>query len=246
MFVVVVVVVFGFRSSLFTNINFFSSAWGVTWGVVRTAVVFFAGFAVDSDFFFYEMLRSLRRGREMKMVGVGMRRMNLVFLTFPSDALVSVMWKANNPLDVSLGSCRFYSDVASIRRREDAEGDRYSCVKVQVDDLSMREHFSNTFQRAERISQEGSLLLGLKKEEVRKRSDMRFLSQLSKKCRSYCGKIEQSGNWSKQQVAKKLQIAIDWVLRIDDEVVKKLIGKGGFWRCCCRREIWRMAGVGWR
>ncbi|KAB8296403.1 hypothetical protein EYC80_009147 [Monilinia laxa] len=70
------------------------------------------------------------------------KRLSVLFLTFPLGGL--------NVLD---------SDVASIRRREDAEGDRYSCVKVQVDDLSMREHFSNTFQRTERISQEGSLLL---------------------------------------------------------------------------------------
>lgn len=66
------------------------------------------------------------------------------------------------------------SDVASIRRREDAEGDRYSCVKVQVDDLSMREHFSNTFQRAERISQEGSLLL-----EVEGRGKKTFTGNVS-------------------------------------------------------------------
>lgn len=66
------VLVFGFRSALFTNINFFSSAWCVAGGVVRTAVVFFAVLAVDMDFFFYEMLLSLRRGRERKVVGMGM------------------------------------------------------------------------------------------------------------------------------------------------------------------------------
>jgi len=183
-----VFVVFGFRSSalfslfsLFTNINlFFSSAGGVAGSVVRAAVVFFP---VDADLFFYEMLLAFR-GRREKVLGMGMggiRRLNLFFLTFPSDALVSVVWKANNPLDVSLGGCSFGSGVASIRRREDAEGDRYSCVKVQVDDVSMREHFSNTFQRAERISQEGSLLLDLKKEEERKRYECAFLDSTFRK-----------------------------------------------------------------
>ena len=57
------------------------------------------------------------------------------------------------------GDVRGGGDVALIRRREDAEGDRDAGVKVQVVDRWMREHFSNTFQRTERISQEGSRLL---------------------------------------------------------------------------------------
>lgn len=54
--------------------------------------------------------------------------------TFPSDALLS--WKLDFTLDVSLGSCYFF--VAPVRRREDAEGDRNACVKVQIDDVTAR------------------------------------------------------------------------------------------------------------
>jgi hypothetical protein len=49
--------------------------------------------------------------------------------------------------------------VAPIRRREDAEGNRDSGVKVQVDDLSGREHFSNAFRLAERKTRRDLLLL---------------------------------------------------------------------------------------
>lgn len=74
---------FRFKSALFSNINFFSSAGCVAGCVVRTAVVFFAVLAVDSDFFFYEMFLSLRRRRESKIVGVGVgmgvRRLAIVF-----------------------------------------------------------------------------------------------------------------------------------------------------------------------
>lgn len=74
---------FRFKSALFANINFFSSAGCVAGCVVRTAVVFFAVLAVDSDFFFYEMFLSLRRRRESEIVGVGVgmgvRRLAIVF-----------------------------------------------------------------------------------------------------------------------------------------------------------------------
>jgi hypothetical protein len=86
---VVFVFVFGFRfrfkSALFANINFFSSAGCVAGCVVRTAVVFFAVLAVDSDFFFYEMFLSLRRRRKSEIVvvgvgvGMGVRRLAIVF-----------------------------------------------------------------------------------------------------------------------------------------------------------------------
>jgi hypothetical protein len=82
---VVFVFVFGFRfkSALFANINFFSSAGCVAGCVVRTAVVFFAVLAVDSDFFFYEMFLSLRRRGKSEIVGVGVgmgvRRLAIVF-----------------------------------------------------------------------------------------------------------------------------------------------------------------------
>lgn len=78
---------FRFKSALFANINFFSSAGCVAGCVVRTAVVFFAVLAVDSDFFFYEMFLSLRRRRKSEIVvvvvgvgvGVGVRRLAIVF-----------------------------------------------------------------------------------------------------------------------------------------------------------------------
>lgn len=77
---------FRFKSAFFSNINFFSSAGCVAGCVVRTAVVFFAVLAVDSDFFFYEMflsVLSLRRRRKSEIVGVGMgvgvRRLAIVF-----------------------------------------------------------------------------------------------------------------------------------------------------------------------
>lgn len=81
---------FRFKSALFANINFFSSAGCVAGCVVRTAVVFFAVLAVDSDFFFYEMflsVLSLRRRRKSEIVvvvvgvgvGVGVRRLAIVF-----------------------------------------------------------------------------------------------------------------------------------------------------------------------
>lgn len=76
---------FRFKSALFANINFFSSAGCVAGCVVRTAVVFFAVLAVDSDFFFYEMFLSLRRRRKSEIVvvgvgvGMGVRRLAIVF-----------------------------------------------------------------------------------------------------------------------------------------------------------------------
>lgn len=101
------------RSSFFlADVDIFSAA--------RTVVSFFL--ACDVDYFLLlEFL--LVPGRKS---GSGR-----VF-TFPSDALLG--WKLDFTLDVSLGSCYFF--VAPVRRREDAEGDRDACVKVQVDDLS--------------------------------------------------------------------------------------------------------------
>lgn len=74
---------FRFKSAFFADINFFSSAGCVAGGVMRTAVVFFAVLAVDSDFFFYEMFLSLRRRGKSEIVGVGVgmgvRRLAIVF-----------------------------------------------------------------------------------------------------------------------------------------------------------------------
>lgn len=50
------------------------------------------------------------------------------FVTFPSDALASLSFYSN------LGSCFFSSSsVVPVRRRKDAERDRDSGVKVQID-----------------------------------------------------------------------------------------------------------------
>jgi hypothetical protein len=59
-------------------------------------------------------------------------------------------------LDVSSGG---FDGVVPVRRREDAEGDRDSGVKVQIECLSEREHFSNAFRRAERKTRRDLLLL---------------------------------------------------------------------------------------
>lgn len=51
----------------------------------------------------------------------------LGFVTFPSDALVSLSFYSD------LGCCFFSSSVVPVRRRKDAERDRDSGVKVQID-----------------------------------------------------------------------------------------------------------------
>jgi len=51
----------------------------------------------------------------------------LGFVTFPSDALISLSFYSD------LGSCFFNSSVVPVRRRKDAERDRDSGVKVQID-----------------------------------------------------------------------------------------------------------------
>jgi hypothetical protein len=83
-------------------------------------------------------------------------------LIFPSDALLG---EVDLSLDVSLG-CGCCFGVAPVRRREEAEGDRDSGVKVQIDDLSVRENlFSNAFRRNERKTRRGLLLLWVKEGE---------------------------------------------------------------------------------
>lgn len=59
---------------------------------------------------------------------------------------------------MGLGGCCYV--VAPVRRWEDAEGDRDSGVKVQVDDLSGRELFSNAFRRARKEDKKGTLASG--------------------------------------------------------------------------------------
>ena len=112
-------------------------------------------FLADVNFFLNPLLSLFLSGR--KLSGGGERR---VLLTFPSDALVS-LGKFDLTLDVSLGeSGGLLGGVASIRRREDTEGNRNAGVKVQVDDYQVREKlFSNAFRLAERKTRRGLLLL---------------------------------------------------------------------------------------
>jgi hypothetical protein len=93
------------------------------------------------NFFLAKLLVS---GRETGRDGV----------TFPSDALLSV-WKA----DLSLEVCRFGGDfcVAPVRRREDAEGNRNSGVKVQIDDLSVQRTLLECLSKDRKEDKKGSL-----------------------------------------------------------------------------------------
>jgi len=75
-----VVFVFVFGSAFFNNVNFFFLSARTEF---RTSVFFTS----DMNLFFYVLL-SLRRGRKELL---GVRRLSVLFLTFPSDALVS-MW----------------------------------------------------------------------------------------------------------------------------------------------------------
>jgi len=108
--------VFVFRSSLFSDIEVFLAA--------RTVV---SVFLTDMDLFLSEL------GFLFVREGGGERRV----LPFPSDALLC-LGKIDFGLDVSLSDMLLllccYGAVP-VRRREKAEGDRNSCVKVQVDDL---------------------------------------------------------------------------------------------------------------
>lgn len=76
---------------------------------------------------------------------------------FPSGALLS--WKIDLSLDMLLSN---FSGVVPVRRREKADGNRYSGVKVQVDDFKRRELFSNAF-RSRKEDKKGSLASGGKK-----------------------------------------------------------------------------------
>lgn len=61
-----------------------------------------------------------------------------------------------NLLTVCLGDGGLFRPI---RRRKDAERDRNAGVKVQIDELLVRELFSNAFRRAERKTRRGLLLL---------------------------------------------------------------------------------------
>jgi hypothetical protein len=119
-------------------------------------------FTGDMDYLF--ALESLLRWcRRTLKVG---RELLRSVLTVPSDARWA-LGELEFTLDVSLGGRLLL--VAPVRRWENAEGDRNAGVKVQIDDLSGRELFSNAFRRAERKTRRGLLLL-LKEGEGRERS----------------------------------------------------------------------------
>jgi len=108
----------------------------------RTAVTIF--FARELNLFLYVLLIPTRRkaGSERRVV------------TFPSGALVG-LGKTGLSLNVGFGGAA--SGVASVRRREDAEGNRYFGVKVQVDDSSRRENPSRMPFDVPKGRQEGTL-----------------------------------------------------------------------------------------
>jgi hypothetical protein len=127
----------------------------------RTAVTIF--FTSNTNLFLRVVLFSRREvGGERRVV------------TFPSGALL--FWREID-LTLSMGFSCCFNGVAPVRRREDAEGNRDSGVKVQVDDLSGRELFSNAFRLAERKTRRDLLLLG--EEGEREESVGRRLSLIS-------------------------------------------------------------------
>jgi hypothetical protein len=87
-------------------------------------------------------------------------------IPFFSETLL-IAWQMDFSLYVSFGSGR--GGVVPVRRGEEADRNRNSGVKVQVDDSSMQleKHFSNAFRRAERKTRRGLLLL-LEKERGKK------------------------------------------------------------------------------
>jgi len=126
------------RSSLVTDVDIFSA--------VRTEVMFL--FTGDMDYLL-SALESLVWWR--RKVGRERRK-----LTVPSDARWALR-KLDLTLDVGLRGGLLL--VAPVRRWENAEGDRDAGVKIQIDDLSGQELFSNAFRRAERKTRRGLLLL---------------------------------------------------------------------------------------
>lgn len=139
-----------YGSAFLLKIDFLAAAW--SWCVDVISVLF----AGDVNFFLSILLVAFA-GAWRELGGEGRR----LLLSFPSDALLFV-WELDFTLDMSLLSG--LNGVAPVRRREDAEGDRDAGVKVQVDDLEVREIlFSNAFRRDERKTRRGLLLLGGKK-----------------------------------------------------------------------------------
>jgi hypothetical protein len=110
----------------------------------RTAVTIF--FTSDADLL-------LDVGAVFGRLVDGERRVS----TFPSGALAAY---CDLLLDAGFGGS---FDVVAVRRREDADGNRNSGVKVQVDDSSRRELFSNAFRVSERKTRRDLLLLERKR-----------------------------------------------------------------------------------
>ena len=76
-------------------------------------------------------------------------------VTFPSDALLS-LWE----VDLTLNMCCFGfvdSGVAPVRRREDAEGNGDSGVKVQIADLSVQRTLLECLSKERKEDKKGSL-----------------------------------------------------------------------------------------
>lgn len=95
---------------------------GVDSNVLFAARTAFTSLFTDSDLFLVvsstTILAAWKRCGEGGVLG---------FVTFPSDALVSLSFYSD------LGSCFFSSRAVPVRRRKDAERNRDSGVKVQID-----------------------------------------------------------------------------------------------------------------
>ena len=76
-----------------------------------------------------------------------------------------------------LGCCCF---VAPVRRRKDAERNRYAGVKVQIDDLSVQRNLLECLSRDRKEDKKGSLAsFGVKEGEKKKAWENASLTRLS-------------------------------------------------------------------
>jgi hypothetical protein len=129
----------------------------------RTAVTIF--FACELNLFLYVLLIPTRKaGGERRIV------------TFPSGALVG-LGKTN--LSLNMGLCGAATGVAPVRRRENAEGNRYSGVKVQVDDSSGRENPSRMPFDVPKGRQEGDSCFSGEKERKKESVWIRLFNLLT-------------------------------------------------------------------
>lgn len=143
---------------LLANVNFFSSA--------RTVVTI--------------LLTSYMNLFLHKLVVAG-RKIGRDGETFPSDALLS-LWKVDFTLDMGAGGLVDLC-VAPVRRREDAEGNGNSGVKVQIDDSSAQENTSRMPFDVPKGRQEGVSCFFLVKEGEGRRRRETLLDSISFSCR---------------------------------------------------------------